>query len=227
MIVFLYFLSGIITIAAEHLGNDMIKYLSKLLLMPLLMYFLYKESKEVKAYLFIYLALFFSWFGDIFLMFPRDESSSNAKWLFIGGLVSFLIAHLNYSIHFIKEIKSKPKASIIVENPYMVLPFVIFVVVLLRLLYPGLGSMKVPVTVYAIIITTMAMVAFNRKNIISKRSFYLVFSGAVLFVFSDACIAINLFYQPFELARMLIMSTYILAQYLIIKGILSAKEGIA
>ena len=50
-----------------------------------------------------------------------------------------------------------------------------------------------------------------------------VFVGAILFVFSDSCIAINLFYEPFELARMTIMSTYITAQLIIIKGVLEAR----
>jgi uncharacterized membrane protein YhhN len=70
----------------------------------------------------------------------------------------------------------------------------------------------------------MMMAAFNRKNLVSNISFNLVFSGAVLFVLSDSCIAINLFYKPFELARITIMLTYIIAQILIIKGILAEKK---
>jgi uncharacterized membrane protein YhhN len=48
--------------------------------------------------------------------------------------------------------------------------------------------------------------------------FLLVLAGAILFVLSDSMIAINRFTQPFELARIAIMSSYITAQYLIAVG---------
>ena len=123
--------------------------------------------------------------------------------------------------------KSITKVTVIVEKPYLVLPFLLFIFLFLRLMYPTLGTMKIPVTVYGIVITSMMLMAFNRKNIVNSTSFYLVFAGALLFVFSDSCIAVNLFYKPFELARMVIMSTYIIAQFLIIKGILKAEKPAA
>ena len=82
--------------------------------------------------------------------------------------------------------------------------------------------MRIPVTIYGIVITCMLIAAFNRKNRVNVVSFYFTITGAILFVFSDSCIAINLFYKPFELARMIIMITYILAQLIIIKGVLEA-----
>ena len=219
----LYLLAGIATIYSEFEDLNMLMYISKVLLMPLLMLYFYHHSRDVTKFKFIYLALFFCWLGDIFLMLPRGENSPNAKLFFIAGLVAFLIGHLNYIIHFISEVKSKIKSSYVFKSPYLVLPFVLYIVVLLRLLFPTLGTMKLPVTIYSIIITMMLLAALNRKNIVNSTSFYFVFVGAILFVFSDSCIAINLFYEPFELARMTIMSTYIVAQLIIIKGVLEAK----
>lgn len=223
LLLLLYTIDGLIDIIAEYLGVDWLKYVTKVLLMPLLAFYLYTSSKDVKGYKFIFLALFFSWWGDIFLMFPRNEQDPNAKLLFIAGLVSFLIGHLNYIVHFIKEVKPKVKVTVIVEKPYLVLPFLLYVFLLLKLLYPTLGSMKIPVTVYGIVITFMLMTAFNRKNLVNSKSFYLVFTGAMFFIFSDSCIAINLFCKPFELARIVIMATYVAAQLLIVKGILEVK----
>ena len=54
----------------------------------------------------------------------------------------------------------------------------------------------------------------------------LVFIGAIIFVCSDSCIAINVFYKPFEFARIAIMSTYTIAQFLIIYGVIKANEKI-
>lgn len=223
----LYLINGFVTIYAENAGYVMMMYVSKVLMMPLLALYLYSRTKDIRPNKFIYLALFFSWWGDIFLMFPRnDHTSDNAKLLFICGLVSFLIGHLNYIAHFINEMKKVPRVSILVEKPFLVFPFLLFIILLLKLLYPTLGPMKVPVTVYACIITFMLLMAFNRLNLVRSVSYYHVLIGAILFVFSDTSIAINLFYKPFEEARILIMSTYIVAQLLIVHGILKNSEKV-
>lgn len=223
----LYLLNGIVTIFAGNAGYTMLMYSTKVLMMPLLVLYLYQQSGKIKRYRFIYLALFFSWLGDIFLMFPRDAASPSAMLLFICGLLAFLTGHLNYILHFINEAKSKKKATIIVEKPYLVVPFLLYVFLLLKLLFPTLGDMKLPVILYGLVITFMLLTAFNRKNLVAEASFYVVFVGAVLFILSDSCIAINLFYKPFGAAGILIMSTYIAAQLCIVKGILINKETIA
>ena len=221
--IILYLIAGATTIYAENEEYSMLMYISKVLLMPLLALYFHYHSKRTKPYIFIYLALFFSWLGDIFLMFPRNENSPDSKLLFTAGLVAFLIGHLNYIAHFTNEIKTKYRSSVFFKSPYFVLPFVLYIVVLLRLLFPTLGEMKIPVTIYGIVIGTMLLSAVNRKNIVNETSYYFVLIGALLFVFSDSCIALNLFYEKFELARMVIMLTYVLAQIIIIKGVLEAK----
>jgi uncharacterized membrane protein YhhN len=80
--------------------------------------------------------------------------------------------------------------------------------------------MLVPVSLYTIVIITMAIAAVMRKGRTIDKSFIMVYSGALLFIMSDAMIAINKFLNPLVQARLLIMATYIAAQLLIIKGIL-------
>lgn len=224
----LYIIDVIVTIYAENCELRMIQYGSKILLMPLLAMFLYSQTKNISKFKLIYLALFFSWLGDILLMFPRNEQNlSTSKLLFVFGLISFLIAHINYSIYFINEVKDDTKVTLLVGKPYLILPFCAYGIILLSILYPSLASMKLPVTCYTIIIMLMVMAAFNRKNIINSTSFLLVFIGAIIFVCSDSCIAINVFYKPFNFARIAIMSTYTIAQFLIIYGVIKANEKIA
>jgi uncharacterized membrane protein YhhN len=78
--------------------------------------------------------------------------------------------------------------------------------------------MKLPVILYAIIILTMLTAAINRKDKVNKVSFYLVLAGAILFVISDSSIAITKFSHPFKSSVIVIMSTYVVAQYLIVIG---------
>lgn len=185
--------------------------------MPLLALFLVSKVKSNNKL--ILSALFFSWLGDIFLMFPRNEYSEQMqKLLFIFGLASFLIAHVFYIFTFLNEINSVKKVSLIVENPYLVLPFLVFLFFLLYFLFPYLKDMKLPVVVYGSIINLMALMALNRKNLVIASSFYLVFIGALLFMISDTTIAVNVFYKAQPWHRIFIMSTYILAQALIVYG---------
>lgn len=223
----LFLIDGSVSIIAENIGYPMVTYISKVLLMPFLALYLYHQTKEIKKYSFIYLALFFSWWGDIFLMFPRaGESTEASKNLFLAGLISFLIGHINYIIYFLKEIKQSNKTVIMKQQPYWMLPFLLYIFALLSLLFPSLSVMKIPVTVYSTVILMMAITAFNRKNIANGLSFKLTFIGAVLFVVSDSCIAINVFYQHYSFAGIVIMTTYLAAQLLIVKGILAQRGNV-
>jgi len=66
---------------------------------------------------------------------------------------------------------------------------------------------------------SMVAAAINRMDRVNKISYIAVLCGAILFVISDSLISINKFYAPFRYSGIAIMSTYIIAQYLIIYGI--------
>jgi uncharacterized membrane protein YhhN len=94
----------------------------------------------------------------------------------------------------------------------------IFGIGLVSFLYGDLAEMKLPVIIYAIVILTMLSGAINRSEKVNQHSYWLVLAGAILFVISDSAIAVNKFSLPFESSGIVIMSTYILAQYLIVTG---------
>jgi uncharacterized membrane protein YhhN len=154
--------------------------------------------------------LLFSWAGDIILEF----SDSNAN-MFIPGLVCFLLAHIMYFIVFIK---TPGNNSIIGNRRLLLLPAIIYGVTLVLYLYGDLKEMRFPVIMYAIVILFMLAGAINRIDKVKKKSFWLVLAGAILFVISDSAIAINKFSYQFEYSGIVIMSTYIVAQYLIVTG---------
>ena len=81
--------------------------------------------------------------------------------------------------------------------------------------------MRLPVIVYAVVILTMLTGAINRIEKVKKESYFLVLAGAILFVISDSSIAVNKFSHQFDSSGMVIMSTYIVAQYLIVAGYIS------
>jgi len=160
-------------------------------------------------------ALVFSWCGDVLLML-QDRYAD----IFIFGLAAFLIAHIFYILAY-RKAKFETPGDL---NPSFVRTRIIFLIfigsTLIFMLYSTLVEMLIPVILYTGIIITMGIFAVLRRGWTTDKSFIMVYSGALLFIMSDAMIGISKFLNPIVQARLLIMATYIAAQFLIVKGIL-------
>jgi uncharacterized membrane protein YhhN len=158
----------------------------------------------------MFAGLIFSWAGDVILEFSRVNEG-----MFVAGLLFFLLAHIMYLIVFLT---TPGKNYLFSNHRWLMLPVMIYGIGLVSGLYGDLAEMKLPVIIYAIVILAMLSGAINRKEKVNQRSYWLVLAGAILFVISDSSIAVNKFSLPFESSGIIIMSTYILAQYLIVTG---------
>ncbi len=154
-------------------------------------------------------ALLFSLFGDILLMLVNDWAH-----FFTFGLISFLLAHVMYILVFLKH-RNKTRQPL----GFLVV-LLVYASFLFYTLYSGLGEMLIPVTIYMLVILTMATSAYLRKGEVNKLSYNFIFAGAILFMISDSLLAVNKFQMPLPLANISIMLTYALAQFLIVLGIL-------
>jgi uncharacterized membrane protein YhhN len=144
--------------------------------------------------------LVFSLAGDILLMLPEDR--------FVPGLVSFLCAHVFYIAAFARE--SGGALSF-----WTLVPFLIYGGLMLRVLWPRLGKMKLPVLIYVAVILAMGWAAAGRRLLTEQEGSLLAFLGATLFIASDSFLALDRFRRPFRSAQILILSTYFAAQWLI------------
>jgi uncharacterized membrane protein YhhN len=206
------FLSALVAnLLGIQLNNESVQFLSKpLIIAALAGYFIFSTVDIIsKLKKWIILALFFSWAGDVLLMFqPKDEL------FFLLGLASFLIAHIFYIIYF-HHVRVNENVK---GNPWLLVAVVIYYAVLINLLIPYLGAMKIPVLVYGVVISFMLMLAMHMLLIKQKIAGRWMMTGALLFVISDSILAINKFYHPFPAAGILIMITYGLAQLFIVQG---------
>jgi len=198
-------------IAGIQLQNEAIQYICKPLLMIILAAFFLSQTKSRVSGLkkWIPAALFFSWAGDMLLMFQESKSL-----FFLLGLSAFLIAHIFYIVFF-HNIRVRENIK---SNPLLLLIVVVYYAGLMTLLSPHLGAMKLPVRIYGIVISFMFMLAMHMLFINNKTAGRWMLSGAMLFVMSDSILALNKFYQPFEAAGIIIMLTYGLAQFFIVMG---------
>jgi uncharacterized membrane protein YhhN len=206
----LFLTIAITNLVALTFNMALLNFITKPLLVPALaLYYLLATSQ--KSYLFL-AALFFCWLGDVLLMLQRDEI------FFIAGLLAFLTGHVLYSICY-RTFRSNGTGLTGPQRIRFSFPILLAGTGLVTILLPHLGSLQIPVLVYALVITLMAMQALFRYGRTNSKSFTLVFAGAISFMLSDSLLAINKFMQPLPLAGLAIMFTYILAQYLIVEGV--------
>lgn len=218
-ILLIFALASAANLASTLLYSATLNYLSKpLLLLCLLLAWAIHSKLQSQFARLIAGAFLFSWFGDLLLMMVSSPLGEKVPF-FILGLASFLIAHLFFIAAFWHW--KGARKGLIQQKPWFLLPFLVFWVVLLSVLWPGLGDLRIPVFAYSLVIIVMTVSAHNLLNLLVKPFTQYLSLGTILFVLSDGLIAVNKFAQPFAGASFAIMLTYIVAQYLIYLG---AKE---
>lgn len=209
VILFLLILTG--NIAGMYMNNPWLEKVTKPLLMIVMIIYFVSSVNSISSALkkWIIAALAFSWLGDVLLMFQQEQPI-----FFLLGLSAFLIAHIFYILFFhLARVNEQVKS-----RWWLLAIVVVYYAILMAVLYPKLGDMKVPVPVYGIVISFMLLLATHMLFIKNSKAGQLMMAGAVLFILSDSVLAINKFYQPFEAAGLVIMLTYGMAQLLITKG---------
>jgi uncharacterized membrane protein YhhN len=212
--ILVFILVSIGELIACLISSQQLEFICKpLILLSLIGYYL--ASVETRSLLFIR-ALFFSWAGDVLLLF-----TIRAEVFFITGLIAFLISHFLFIQVYRQHRNSNVELELLgTQKVRYALPIVLAATGLIVVLYNALGPLRIPVMVYALVLCVMVLTALFRYGRTTTQSFWMVFAGALLFMASDSLLAVNKFLSPVTGARFIIMFTYISAQYLIVEGIL-------
>lgn len=181
------------------------------LLMPSLALLLWASTQSATSRLvrLVLLALFFSWLGDFL---PGFTGEGDAPFLtMVGG---FLLAQITYIAAFVPF----RERSFLRTNRVAVYAYLCAFVALVYLCAPGAGALLIPVVVYGVVLTVMAVLASGLGRIGAL--------GGALFFVSDAMIAIRAFAPDAALpsSGLLVMTTYIAAQALLVAAVLE-REG--
>ena len=194
-------LCAALTIAAKYRQAKRLEYVCKPLAMAsiILIALLDEDPLTTRYQALIVLGLTASLAGDVFLMLPER---------FLPGLASFLVAHFFYIAAFTLE--GSGTAPL-----WYVVPFALYGVLMLRWLWPHLGSLRGPVIVYVAVILLMAWQAANRWIETRQEGTLLALAGAYLFVTSDSALAVERFRGAWRSAPFWVLSTYFAGQWLI------------
>ncbi len=157
-------------------------------------------------------ALVASLTGDVFLMLPGGY--------FIPGLASFLVAHLFYIALFLQGVAWFPSRRALFGT--LAAGGAMYAWVWAGLTDPVL---KVAVAAYVGVIALMVAQAIGRAVLLRDAASVAVAVGACIFMLSDSLIAVNRFVQPLPLASLWVLSSYYLAQILMIHNAREPGRG--
>jgi alkylglycerol monooxygenase len=159
-------------------------------------------------------ALVASLVGDVLLM--------QGDAYFIPGLLAFLVAHGFYIALFLQDSPRFPSGRALLGTLSVGAAMLLW-------LWDGLTDLglKIAVPVYVGVIALMAAQALGRATVLRDRRAWAVAAGALVFMLSDALIAVNRFVQPLPLAPLWILSSYYLAQCLIVHNARRGSKGTA
>lgn len=197
-------------------GSPLLHTLCKPALLILLMGYYWTSARANNSPVssLVVMALLLSWLGDVLLMLEGPS-------YFIYGLCAFLSAHVVYLFVYRQHRYADDSRALHgVQRIRFAFPIVFAGIGLVTILYPRLSDLRIPVMVYALVITVMTITALYRYGRTTTGSFASVFAGAILFMMSDSLLAINKFIEPLAYSGLWIMLTYIGAQFLIVNGLL-------
>lgn len=202
------------------LGTAPTRYLTKGLLMPLLLTYFIVEVKnnvtdaKLKLVRLICLALIFSFAGDMFLV--NRVPGIN----FTLGLGFFFLVQLCYILFFYhrKPFIEKNTIFLFITALIIIGYMIIINYIFWKKMY--YQQLIIIVTIYCCALGFMLLCAVNMS--MSKRIYRIAviffIPGAVCFVASDSMIGFNRFYLPRPLPDYYITGTYCAAQLLIVMG---------
>jgi len=151
----------------------------------------------------IHAGIVFSLAGDTILLFPTKSA-------FLVGLGIFLLAHLAYIVGFVGVAGGALFAAPALVAAAVVLTASAF---LLRRLWPGVASIRVPLVAYAIALSVMVTTAVAAASAGGPQALSPAAAvGAALFFVGDASLALDHFHARIRYAPLLTLGVYWLGQ---------------
>lgn len=195
-----------------------LEYVVKPAVMVCLFLWLYANTGLQGNTLWFGVGILFSLAGDVLLML-----SLGRLFLFLGGLVAFLVAHIAYITGF--------RAELAILNAWSLILLTIIAINASRLIRRVVGAMRskgqnklvVPVAVYGSVLSFMLFAAMSTLYDPAWKvgATLLVSAGAFLFWVSDLILAWNKFVSPIKNGRLFNITTYYLGQIGLIAGVIS------
>lgn len=216
-----YAVVGVANVVAVAGRAHPVEVVSKVLLVPLLVAWVVADARcrpfaWPAPLRWLVVGLGFAWLGDVLLLGDDDT------W-FLAGIGAFAAMQVCYLVAFWRV----PGPGLVRAWRIAVVPYAAIWVGVNVAVWPGVGSLRIPVLAYSALLVVMALAALDLVLRVPRRLGWRVAGGAALFVVSDGLIALTAF-GPLSSGPgwgAVIMATYIVAQGLITTGFTGAVRA--
>ncbi len=202
-----YLVVSVADLIAEGLHATVPAFIGVVLAMPALIGYLWTtRTRSDRLTRLVTIALIFSWLGD----WVGDLIAPHV----VTKLVLFFVGHIFFVVAFWPY-----RRNSVLTRPLALLPYVVIIGALLIWISMSAGIIAPAVIGYGILLGLMAVTATGLN--------WTAGIGSIIFVVSDLSIAVTVFVIPGQLeqAGLLIMSTYLVAQLLIVWGVLRRQAA--
>lgn len=202
VLVTLYVLVSLVNVFTEGSDLTTAAFVTVVVAMPLLIALVLVERvRRDRLTGLVVVALFFSWLGDWLgdLLVPHV----------LFKIIFFFIGHVFYIMAFLPY-----RRSSLLRRPLALVAYLAAIGAVLAWVAPRSDQLAPLVVLYGLLLVAMAVLASGLN--------WLTGVGSMIFVASDLSIAVTSFALPgrIEESELLIMSTYLVAQLMIVLGVL-------
>lgn len=204
LLVAAFVVCSVLDLASEFAGWDTAANVLRTLALPLLIGCLFAARPRLSRTIVLVLgALLFSWLGDTLgqtAFLVKIALFLIAQWFFIGAFWPY-------------------RATSLLRRPAPVIGYAALLVILIMVLARAAGDLALPVVVYGVSLTTMAILASGLG--------WWGTVGGLSFMISDTLLGMKEFYDlpaP-NLMDFLIMLTYLVAEVLLVRGAVGAARS--
>ena len=186
----LFAICALVELTGVALSWHPLQWIAKPLLAPLLLWYLLRTT----GMSLIGWGLIFAFAGDVALLVPGTAPFLLGMACFLGTQICFLLAFLR-------------RAPL---HGFAAAGYAVLWAALNILLWPALGTQRLPILVYSLALSAMAAAAFAVSRTVA--------TGAALFLLSDLLIGLGAADLDFPGRDLIVMTTYIAALLLITTG---------
>ncbi len=235
---FALLLVSLIELVGETTHNPWLIGLSKPLLMPLLAVLVAQAPAAAAIRRPLYTFLAASWVGDVALLLAPEHAGDVAflgipkapAW-FLVGVLGFTVAHLTL-LGLFRRVERPDAAGPFPARWWWFAPLAVYGLSLLVWILPHVYAdpersvATVPVALYGTLLHTMVAFAIQRAGRVNEASFRITLAGALTFLVSDSGIGVAhlVLHGSEPLSGLFIMTTYILAEVLLVAGLIRQHE---
>ncbi len=208
----IFFLLLVLDIVVKNVSGEILyRVITKTSLIVLLLIFYLINNREVlkkKRYVIIIALLFFIC-GDLFFIFHENA-------LYFGlGILFFILGKIAYALRFTNNQDFKFRELI----PSLLVLFA-YMTIIMFFIQDNLGDYFIPVLIYLFTSLIVSQFAYLRRNVVLRKSFWMVLTGVFFSIVSDSISVLQAFYdKDFGYHQITIMLFYGISQYLIVVGI--------